>query len=181
MAKLRAASAYRRIKRANTRTSRKKKKGFVRGVPTVRVVMFDVGGKKKWNEFPMQVDLVARKTLQIRDNALEAGRQTATRQMDFVAGKTNWYMKIKAVPHQIVREKPLASGAGADRFSQGMGHGHGKPYGHAAPVKPGKVIMSIYCHKDHVLGAKEALRKAQSKMPLRCQRIVKDSEFYQKA
>ena len=176
MAKLRTARAYRRVKRPWTRVSRKKKKSFVRGAPNVRVVMFDNGNLRK--QFPVQLDLISRVRLQVRDNALEAARQTAVRHLDIICGKENWFMKIRAVPHHVIREKPLATGAGADRFQQGMGHGFGKPYGHACQVKIGKILMSFYVNQEHVAAAKEAARKATCKMPMRCETLVKKNPLF---
>ncbi|MBT4114464.1 hypothetical protein HOE41_02430, partial [Candidatus Woesearchaeota archaeon] len=43
MAKLRAANAYRRIKRAYTRTSKYKKKAFIKGIPGTKIHLYDMG------------------------------------------------------------------------------------------------------------------------------------------
>jgi large subunit ribosomal protein L10e len=174
MAKLRAAKAYRKSKRPYTRTSKRKKKGFIKGAPNVRVVMFDSGDKQR--TFPYEVQLISSRELQVRDNALESARQTAVRYLSGVIGKLSFLLKIKAVPHQIIREHPLATGAGADRFSQGMSHPYGKSIGHAAPVKYGKIIIGIYLEKKNVAFGKIAAKKASSKLPMKCHIKIKENK-----
>lgn len=166
MAKLRAASAYRRLKRAYTRRSKTRSKSYVKGVPHSKIVQFDMG--QKTVKFPYEVQLVSRRAIQVRDNALEAARMTANRYMEIKCVKTGYAIKIRAVPHHVLRENPLATGAGADRFQRGMTLAFGKPYGLAAQVYKGKIILSIYVNKEDIPHAKEAARKAGAKMPMKC-------------
>jgi len=165
MAKLRAAKSYRRIKRPYTRTSRLRSKAFVKGAPYPKVAQYDMGDRTR--TYPFELQVISTRGIQVRENALEAGRQTAVRYMELFA-KTGWAMKIRAVPHHIIRENPLATGAGADRFQQGMSQSFGNPIGHAAQVLPGKVLFSFYVDKEKIPFAKEAARKARSKLPMRC-------------
>ncbi|MBR9703247.1 50S ribosomal protein L16, partial [Candidatus Woesearchaeota archaeon] len=74
-------------------------------------------------------------------------------------------------PHHILRENPLASGAGADRMSTGMKMSFGKPIGLAAQVRKGKKIIEISVDPQNVATAKLALKRAASKFPCAC-RIV---------
>ncbi|HII72249.1 TPA: 50S ribosomal protein L16, partial [Candidatus Woesearchaeota archaeon] len=102
---------------------------------------------------------------QIRDNAIEAARQTANRLVVKKLGKTGFKMKIRTYPHHILRENPLASGAGADRMSTGMKMSFGKPIGIAARIMKGQTIMELNVPKQNVAVAKEALKRAGSKFP----------------
>lgn len=172
MAKLRAARAYRRLKRAYTRHSRVRAKSFIKGAPGVRIVLYDMGNVKK--DFPYEVLLVSQKIQQLRDNAIEAARMTTVRYMDKSAGKEFYRIKVRAVPHHVLRENPLATGAGADRFQTGMSMSFGKPIGHAAQTRKGSVIFSIGVEKQHIAAAKEAARKAKSKLGLKCSIIAKE-------
>ncbi|MFN7088582.1 MAG: 50S ribosomal protein L16, partial [Candidatus Paceibacteria bacterium] len=138
MAKLRPASAYRRIKRPFSRTSRAKSKAYIKGVPHVRIAQYDMGDKII---YPYEVQMVSDKDIQVRDNALEAARQVIVRVME-TAAKTGWSAKVRVVPHHIIRLNPLATGAGADRFQRGMSLSFGQPEGHAAQVFKNKVIFS---------------------------------------
>jgi len=172
MAKLRAARAYRRLKRAYTRTSRVRSKSYIKGAPGVRIVMYDMGNIKK--RFPYEIQIISQKAQQLRDNAIESARMTAVRCMDKNVGKENYNIKIRAVPHHILRENPLATGAGADRFQTGMSLSFGKPIGHAAQIYEGKVLMSIGVDKQHINIAKEAARKAKAKFGVKCSIIAKE-------
>lgn len=164
MAKLRQASAYRRVKRPYTRTSRVKSKAYIKGAPHIKIAQYDMGDKCA---FPFEIQLISDAKTQVRDNALEAARQVIVRTLETVA-KTGWSVKVRAVPHHILRMNPLASGAGADRFSRGMTLAFGKPEGHAAQAYKGKILFSIYIPEDKIALAKIAATKAKSKLPMRC-------------
>ncbi|MBI2040845.1 MAG: 50S ribosomal protein L16 [DPANN group archaeon] len=166
MAKLRDARAYRRTKRPFTRISKLRSKGYVKGAPQMKTVQYDMGNSKL--PYSHEVQLICTKKQQIRDNALEAARQAAVRYLDLNAAKEGYYVKLRAVPHHIIRMKPLATGAGADRFQQGMSLSYGSPEGHAAQVKPGKILFSFYVNENQIEIAREAARKAGTKLPMHC-------------
>jgi len=166
MAKLRNANAYRRIKRAYTRTSKYKKKAFIKGVPGSKIHLFDMGNLH--TKFPLKFKLVAVEDINLRHNALEAGRMTATHLLAGKYGKKGFALHIHAVPHHIMRENPLATGAGADRMQKGMKNCFGKPIGRSCQVKKGKVLMSAEVPEGGETFAKEALRKASCKFPIPC-------------
>jgi large subunit ribosomal protein L10e len=171
MAKLRSAKAYRRIKRPYCRTSKKKKKNFIRGVPANKVVMYDMGAKS--SVFSHRVNLISKGAVNLRHNAIESARVTANRYLGLHI-KGSFAIKIRAVPHHIMREKPLATGAGADRFSQGMRRAYGKAIGRSAHVRPGKVLMTVSVNENGVNFAKTALKKAQSKFPISCSIVAEE-------
>src|SRR3989344_5417395 len=118
MARLRKFSAYQRIERPYTRKSKYKKKDFIKGAPPVRIVAFDMGNLKR--KFESSFSLVSKENVQVRQNAIESARMTANRYLEKNLGKTGFHLKIRIYPHHILRENPLASGAGADRMSTGM-------------------------------------------------------------
>ncbi|HKZ49521.1 MAG TPA: 50S ribosomal protein L16 [Candidatus Nanoarchaeia archaeon] len=164
MAKLRQAVAYRRVKRPYTRTSRVKSKSYIKGAPHIKIAQYDMGLE---GDYPYEVQVISDRLIQVRDNALEAARQVIARVMESTA-KGTWKAKVRVVPHQIYRMNPLATGAGADRFQQGMSQSFGRPEGHAAQVYPGKVLFSIYVTDEKLELAKAAAKKATSKMPMHC-------------
>ncbi|MBW3002315.1 50S ribosomal protein L16 [Candidatus Woesearchaeota archaeon] len=163
MARLRKAVAYRRLERPYTRYSKYKKMRFVRARPVCRVVRFDMGNAQK--EFETSLHLVCRSDIQIRDNALEAARQTSNRALEKVLGKTGYHLKVRVYPHHVLRENPLAAGAGADRMSTGMAHSFGKVIGIAARIKKGQTIMSLRINKKDLELGRKALTKASRKFP----------------
>ena len=152
MARIRRANSYRRLERPYTRISKYKKKAFVKVRPNINIVKYDMGNAKK--KFPYQVQLVSKANVQIRHNALESARQTSNRVLEKTLGKNAYHMKIRTFPHHILRENPLASGAGADRMSTGMKKAFGKAISAAARIKKGQVIMHVDIAKANIPVAK---------------------------
>jgi len=102
---------------------------------------------------------------QIRDNALESGRLSANKVLEGKLGKTGYFFRTKVYPHHILRENPLASGAGADRMSTGMAHSFGKPIGVAAQIRPKQIVYEVFTNKANLEVAKLALKRASYKIP----------------
>ncbi|MBI4440871.1 50S ribosomal protein L16 [Candidatus Woesearchaeota archaeon] len=173
MAKIRKAVAYRKLERPYTRISKFREKNYVRVRPHSVISRFDNGETKKdVYLYPLVVDLISKKALQIRHNAIESARQTSNRLLEKEIGKTGWHLKIRVYPHHVLRENPLASGAGADRMSTGMQASFGKPISSAAQVHEGQPVMTLGITKDKFEVAKKALRRAASKLPCTCQIVV---------
>ena len=139
---------------------------YMGGIPNSRITQFVLGNKK--SEFPLLVSLVAVEECQVRHNALEAARITANRTMDKNAGALNYRLMVRAYPHVVLRENKQATGAGADRVSQGMRSAYGKIVSIAAHVKPNQTIMTVETTKQNIEQAKNALRKADMKIPSPC-------------
>jgi large subunit ribosomal protein L10e len=172
MAKLRKASCYRKLERPYTRKSRKRKKSYIRGSPNSKIVMFDMGNKSA--KFSYRIKLISRNNVQVRHNALESARIAVNKMLTNTLGTSNYYFKIKTFPHHVLRENPLAAGAGADRFQTGMSHSFGKPIGLAARVVKGQEIMYVDVESRNIDAAKKAIKQAVYKFPLRAQiEIVK--------
>ncbi|MGM5481505.1 MAG: 50S ribosomal protein L16 [Nanobdellota archaeon] len=163
MAKQIRAGAWRRLERPYTRKSKYRSKAFVRAVPTNKIVKYEMGNLSK--EFPYVVRLHSSSDIQIRHNALESARKTANRALDLGIGRTSYKFKFRVYPHHILRNNPLASGAGADRMSTGMQMSFGKPVGVAAQLREGQPIMEVHCNKRGIPAAKKALSRARKKFP----------------
>jgi len=163
MAKIRKFCAYRRYKRPYTRISKYREKSYIRTNPNIRITKFEMGSPTK--KFDYTLNLLSKSFLQIRDNALESARQTANKTLEGGCGLTGYFMKVRVYPAQVLRENPLATGAGADRFSTGMQKSFGKPIGNAARVKKGKILFEVRVNKNQLPLAKNALRRAICKLP----------------
>ncbi len=142
------------------------RKEFVGGVPASRITQFDMGNKT--GKFPLQLSLVANETCQVRHNSLEAARISANRAMEKYVGAANYRLQIRVYPHVILRENKQATGAGADRVSQGMRASYGKNVGTCARLQANQIVMTIDTMKQHILHAKKALRKAGMKLSTPC-------------
>jgi large subunit ribosomal protein L10e len=136
---------------------------YMGGVPTCRVTQFDTGNLR--TQFPWSLSLGAEEAAQVRDIALEAARVKAVRILERSA-PNEFHLKVRKFPHQILREHKMATGAGADRISDGMRRAFGKPVGHAVRAAIGTELLTVYTTESHVELAKEALKKASHKLPV---------------
>lgn len=163
MARLRKFVCYRTIERPYTRFSKYKKLAYVKARPVCKIVRFNMGVQDADYEFTLH--LVSKDDLQIRDNSVESARQTGNRLLEKTLGTTGYYFMTRVYPHHILRENPLASGAGADRMSTGMAHSFGKTMGVAAQVKKGRPLFTIKTSKENLPIARLALKRASHRLP----------------
>ena len=166
MARIRKFVAYRNLERPYTRISKYKEKAYIRMNPNLRIVAFETGTPNKKFEYTLR--LISKVDLQIRDNALESAKQTSNRLLEKTIGTSAYHLKIKPYPHHILRENPIAAGAGADRFSTGMQKSFGKPIGVAAQVRKGQTIFKVSVNNANLDLAKTALIRASKKLPGSC-------------
>ena len=96
----------------------------------------------------------------VNSRQIEAARQAITRYIK--RGGKIW---IRIFPHTPVTKKPL---------DVKMGSGKGEPQVYVAKVKAGTVMFEIADVTDEQ--AKEALRLASHKLPVKC-KIIKKEEF----
>lgn len=162
---LRKGRCYSRIKRAYTRKSKFKTKSFVKGIPSSKIIKFEMGDLHK--EFKNCVVLFVKNDIQIRHNALESARVLVNRHLDKILGN-NYRLRVMPYPHHVLRENKILSGAGADRLSSGMQLAFGKPIGVAAQIKKGKPLFVIYVDEKDIKVAKDALKFAPPRLPCKC-------------
>jgi large subunit ribosomal protein L10e len=135
---------------------------YMGGVPGSRLVQFDMGNLTE--DFPLEMSLVVEEGCQIRHTALEAARVVINRRLQDL-GRANFRLKIRVYPHHILRENKQATGAGADRVSEGMRLSFGKAVGSAARVYPGQKVISVYTLLPNLEKVKDALRHGAHKLP----------------
>ena len=168
------AVMYRRLK-GPAYTRRK----YIGGVPNNRILNFYAGNRRaaETGEFLMELNLIADESCQIRHTALEAARVISNSTIRKVAGAQNYALRIHTYPHHVLRENKQATGAGADRVSQGMRCAFGKNVGTAARVQRGQRVLTLQTTPEHYLTAKSALRKASMKFPTPCStKLVRGAE-----
>ena len=115
---------------------------YMGGVPGSKIVQFEMGNLSQ--EFPTEIDLIVEETCQIRHSALEASRISINRKLLKDVGRTNFHFKVRVYPHHVLRENKQATGAGADRVSEGMRLAFGKAVGTAARVEAGQMIFTVF-------------------------------------
>ena len=161
---LRPGRTTRKKERAYTRVSKRKpRQSYVVGVPYPSIHMFEMGTK---GDYDCTLYLVSKREVQIRHNALEAARIVAHKFLEKKLG-LSYFLKILVFPHHVIREKPIAMGAGADRYSRGMKMAFGRPSGMAAQMKKNQRIMKLQINRKSVDIGKLALKKAGLKLPTR--------------
>lgn len=159
---LRPGRTMRKIERPYTRVSKKvPRKSYVVGVPALKIHHFEMGKK---GEYDSTLYLLSKRSVQVRHNALEAARVVAHKFLSSKLG-TNYFMKILVYPHHVLREKPIATGAGADRYSRGMAQAFGRPVGVATQLKEGQRIVMLQINRENLEVGKAALKKFGSKIP----------------
>ncbi len=102
--------------------------------------------------------LVAEEPAWITSNQIEAARVAMTRYI-----KRGGQVWIKIFPDKSVTEKPAETR---------MGSGKGSPEYWVAVVKPGRVMFEIAGISEDL--AKEAMRLAAHKLPIKCKFVVKE-------
>merc|ERR1712060_997321 len=113
---------------------------------------------------------------QLTSESLEAARIATNKYMATNAGKDFFHIKIRPHPFHVLRINKTLSCAGADRLSTGMRGAFGKPYGTAARVRIGQVLLSIRTKDEKVQIAAEALLRARFKFAGR-QKVHVSSRF----
>lgn len=107
-----------------------------------------------------QFGLVAEEPAWIDSKQIEAARIAMTRSI-----KRGGKVYIKIFPHKPITKKPA---------EVRIGSGKGSPEYWVAVVKPGRVMFELEGVTE--AQAKEALRLASHKLPVRCKFVVKNQE-----
>ena len=163
MAGLRKGKCYSKKTKAYTRRSKVKSKSYIKTIPANKIVKYDMGNTK--GNYENNVNLICKKDIQIRHNALESSRQLINRRLYEKLGPKGYFLKLKIYPYQVLRENKMLGGAHADRLQTGMAHSFGKPVGLAARAQKGKEVFIAKVDKNGLDIAKEALTLAKPRMP----------------
>ncbi|MDE1854762.1 MAG: 50S ribosomal protein L16 [Candidatus Micrarchaeota archaeon] len=161
--KLRPGRTVRKINsQAWARYSIKKpKKNYIKALPRTSLLIFNMGVSNA--AYELDFTLRSRQNVQLRSNALEAARQAANKYLEReIPGA--YFMRLVPFPHNVIREKKFATGAGADRVSQGMTLSFGKPAAVAARVFEGQTVFELKTNAENKDVAREALRRASDKL-----------------
>ena len=126
---------------------RRQHRGRMKGVATK-------GNKVTYGSY----GLVAQECAWITSNQIEAARVAMTRSI-----KRGGKVYIKIFPHKPVTKKPA---------EVRMGSGKGAPEYWVAVVKPGRVMFEIDGVTD--AQAREAMRLAMHKLPIKCKFAIKE-------
>lgn len=172
---LRKAASYSKFKaRPYTRKSSKKSKSYIKTIPPQKVVKFHMGNIPAYQQgkFPILIKLNSTENVQMRDNAIEAARQSIHKDLEssFLG---QYYFAVKIFPHHILRENKMLTGAGADRMQTGMTQSFGAAIGRAAFLKPDQTIFLIAVNSEKaLLATRSAINKIKAKLPCTTRIVV---------
>lgn len=153
------------MERPYTRISKYKQQSYVKARPHLSIARFEQGDPN--GKFDTILHLVSQDDVQCRHNALESARQTSNRVLEGSLSKSGYYLKLRKYPFHVLRENAMATGAGADRMSQGMTLSFGKPISMAAQFFKGDIIFELRVNRKDIKLAKLALTRANCKLPCR--------------
>ncbi|MGI0141484.1 MAG: 50S ribosomal protein L16 [Candidatus Micrarchaeales archaeon] len=163
MARIRPGRAVRKINsQAWSRYSIKKpRKNFIKALPHTSLLVFNMGTRKE--DYDTVMKLVCQDNVQLRSNSLEAARQVSNKYLEReIAGAYSY--KIIPYPHNVLREKKFATGAGADRISQGMTLSFGRPTAVAARIFSGSTVFELKTYSSNKKVGYVALKRAADKL-----------------
>jgi large subunit ribosomal protein L10e len=150
---------------------------YITGIPGSKVAQYTMGDREvDTDEYPVQLSLVVDEAVQIRHGSLEAARLSANRHLIQELGENNYTMILRKFPHQVLRENKQATGAGADRVSDGMRQSFGKIVGTAARIGEGERLFTAWCDVEQADAVKEACRRAYNKITPPCRTVVERGE-----
>ncbi|MFC7072415.1 50S ribosomal protein L16 [Halovenus rubra] len=150
---------------------------YITGIPGSKIAQHEMGDKQTEPEdYAVQISLVVEESVQIRHGSLEAARLSANRHLIKEFGEGNYRMILRKFPHQVIRENKQATGAGADRVSDGMRQAFGKIVGTAARIQSGERLFTAWCTVDQAKEVKEAYRRAYNKITPPCRIKVERGE-----
>lgn len=150
---------------------------YITGIPASKIAQHKMGAKEAdSDEYPVQISLRTDEDVQLRHDALEAARLSANRYLIQELGENNYKMTLRKFPHHVIRENKQATGAGADRVSEGMRQSFGKVVGTAARIDANERIFTAWCDIEDAPAVKEAFRRAYNKLSPPCSVDVERGE-----
>ena len=166
------ASMYREISKPSYT-----RREYITGIPGSKIAQHNMGNLQTGPEdYPVHISLEVEEECQLRHGALEASRLSANRRLLKEIGQENYKMVLRKFPHQVIRENKQATGAGADRVSDGMRQAFGKPVGTAARIQANETVFTCYCNPEDAATVKDAFRRSYNKISPPCRIVVEKGE-----
>jgi large subunit ribosomal protein L10e len=144
-------------------SKRRPRRSYIKTMPHKELNQHRMGTES--DEYDAVYHLAPKEPLILRDNAIEAARQSANKVLETrLPGE--YYFIVRVYPHHIIRENKMVAGAGADRIQKGMRRAFGKPNDRAARLKKNQPLFSVHVNggKDSESAVREAFRRAKMKL-----------------
>ncbi len=143
-------------------------------IPSSKVRKYTMGNTTRDFDCKLELQNLTPKERKVSHNALEAARIAANRLLEEKLETDNFMLKLVPYPHEVIRKNKRINVPQADRFQEGMRLAYGTPIATAARVKRGDLIMLAEVDEEGIEVAKEALERADKKLPVSCRIIVKE-------
>lgn len=157
-------------KRPFTRYSKKKpRKSYIKAMPHKDIHQFRMGAMQ--DDFDLELNLVSKVGVIIRDNCMESARMAANKYMEkHMVG--SFYFVVRVYPHHVIRENKMIAGAGADRLQKGMRKSYGRPSDLAARLHNGTSLFTVYTYKQNEKFVRTAFEHARRKLSGRYRVVI---------
>jgi large subunit ribosomal protein L10e len=168
-------SCYKTHKRPNyqKKRSRSHRKEYVRGGPDSVLRMYDTGNRKKpRDEWDLSIGIKILKDVQLSHRTLEAMRTSLNRNLQKFLGRTDYLIRVRPHPWQMIRENKMMAFAGADRLQSGMRNSFGRVIGRAARVHANQTIVEVFCNFVNRKIIIKALKTASYKLGAKNRLVV---------
>lgn len=138
-----------------------------------KITHFSSGNPSLRNEARFVLKMYSRNEVQVQEKAYETLRLYSIKKITKVfpnIEKSKYCLRFERYPHQLLRFHAIASGARADRISQGMSRSFGKVFTRASKIKPGHLFLEVCFAKEYdnttsVGRYLTQLKKLKSKLP----------------
>lgn len=137
----------------------------------MRTVHFSSGDSTLKNTSSFKIILSSKLERQVPEKVYETVRLCVLKKISNVfpgIPKDNYCIHFCKFPHRLLRFHAIASGARADRISQGMSNSYGSPFMRACLIKPNQAFLEIYLSKkyeNNIQNLVPEIRKVAAKIP----------------
>lgn len=136
----------------------------------MRTIHFTSGNSKLLVQ-PKRLALYSRSTVQVPEKVYETFRLSVLKKIENVclgSLKSDYCIVFHKYPHQLLRFHAIASGAKADRISEGMSNSFGSNFMKASKIKEGDLFFTVYLADKYDSLTKKLskeIKKACAKLP----------------
>lgn len=136
----------------------------------MRTVHFNSGNSSLLKQ-PVRLALYSKSKVQVPEKVYETFRLSVLKKIENIclnSLKTDYCIVFHKYPHQLLRFHAIASGAKADRISEGMSNSFGSNFMKASKINVGDLFFTIYLSDKYQPFMKKLsveIKKACAKLP----------------
>ena len=149
----------------------------------MRIVHFNSGNSSLLKQ-PTRIAIYSKSKVQVPEKVYETFRLSVLKNIENVclnSLKTDYCIVFHKYPHQLLRFHAIASGAKADRISEGMSNAFGTNFMKASKIKKGDLFFSTYLSQKYVsnfINLIKQMKKSCAKLPFNYYIIIEKNPTY---